>query len=157
MEPLTSTAVIGKQVAKYRGRLDWSAAKLATELQKAGVQWERPDVTKLERGFRKSVTVDQALALAEVLNVPLVHLLVPPDDGDAPYRVTAEATEPSYRVRGWIRGLYPLRRLPRVGDVRQFWAVVPLDEFEAMQQGQCPCCGGRPPRDIIGQEGRDDG
>jgi transcriptional regulator with XRE-family HTH domain len=157
MEPHTSTAVIGKQVAKYRGRLDWSAAKLAGELQTAGVQWERPDVTKLERGFRKSVTVDQALALAEVLNVPLVHLLVPPDDGDAPYRVTADVTEPSYRVRGWIRGLFPLRRLPRVGDVRQFWAVVPLDEFEAMQQGQCPCCGGRPPRDIIGQKGRGNG
>ena len=153
MEPLTSTAVIGKQVAKYRGRLDWSAARLAEELQKAGIQWERPDVTKLERGFRKSVTVDQALALAAVLNVALVHLLVPPDDNDAPYRITAEVTEPSFRARGWIRGLFPLARrpmtrLPNVGDVRQFWAVVPLDEFEARQEGQCPVCGGRLPREI---------
>src|SRR5215469_13203750 len=155
MEPLTSTAVIGKQVAEFRERLGWSAARLASELQKAGIQWERPDVTKLERGFRKSVTVDQALALAAVLNVPLVHLLVPPDDGDTPYRVTAEVTEPAFRVRCWIRGLFPLRRLMRVGDVRQFWAVAPLDEFEAMQQGQCPVCGGRPPREInVG--GRDD-
>ncbi len=162
MEPLTSTAVIGKQVAEFRDRLGWSAAALADELQKAGVQWKRPDVTKLERGLRKSVTVDQALALAAVLNVSLVHLLVPPGDGDAPYRVTAEVTEPSSRVRGWIRGLFPLRRLPLVDDVRKFWVVVPPDEFEAMQQGQCPCCGGRPPRDWrtrprLSQEGQGNG
>jgi transcriptional regulator with XRE-family HTH domain len=157
MEPLTSTAVIGRQVAKYRGRLGWSAAALAAELQKAGIQWGRPDVTKLEKGLRKSVTVDQALALAAVLNVAPVHLLVPPDDDDAPYRVTAEVTEPSFRVRGWIRGLFMLPRLPRVGDVRQFWAVVPLDEFEAMQEGQCPCCGGRPPRQMDQERGADNG
>ena len=147
MEPLTSTAVIGRQVAKFRGRLGWSAAALAGELQKAGIQWERPDVTKLERGLRKSVTVDQALALAEVLNVGLVHLIVPPDENDAPYRVTAEVTESSFRVRCWVRGLFPLRGVPLVGDVGKFWATVPDEEFEAMQQGQCPCCGGRPPRD----------
>jgi transcriptional regulator with XRE-family HTH domain len=157
MEPLTSTAVIGRQVAEFRARLGWSAAALAAELQKAGIQWERPDVTKLERGLRKSVTVDQALALAAVLNVPLVHLIVPPDDDDAPYRVTAEVTEPSFRVRGWIRGLFMLPRLPKVGDVRQFWAVFPLDEFEAMQEGQCPCCGGRPPRQLGRKEGTDNG
>jgi hypothetical protein len=94
------------------------------------------------------VTVDELLILALALNVAPVHLLVPPDDYEAPYPVTATVTAPNHRVRGWIRGLYLLRRLPRVGDYRDFFSEVPPDEFEARQEGQCIVCGGHPPRVI---------
>ena len=100
----------------------------------------------------RPVTVAELLALALALDVAPVHLLVPVDDGEQPYQVTAAVSESRFRVRSWIRGLFPLARLPRVGAERDFWAEVPDDEFDAMQQGQCPVCGGRPPRQLISKE-----
>jgi hypothetical protein len=104
----------------------------------------------------RPVTVDELLVLALALNVAPVHLLVPTDDAGEPYPVTATVEADSSRVRGWARGLFMLRRLPRVGDQRQFFAHVPEDEFEAVQQGQCPCCGGRPPRQIEVRPAKED-
>jgi hypothetical protein len=104
------------------------------------------------------VTADELLVLALALNVAPVHLLVPPDDGDEPYPVTAAVSESRFRVRAWIRGLFPLARLPKVGDKREFFSEIPDDEFEAVQEGQCVVCGGRPPRRLAGdQEDHPDG
>ena len=118
----------------------------------------------------RPVTVDELLALALALNVAPVHLLVPPDDYQAPYPVTATLASPAHKVRGWVRGLFvrpdaeirpvlgpggelaglDIGRLPRAVDVRDFWSEVPPAEFEARQHGQCPVCGGRAPRDLTG-------
>lgn len=143
-----------------RKRRGWQPADLAERCRELGA----PDLTENvienieSRSARASkrprpVTVDELASLALALDVFPVHLLVPVDDDQQPYAVTATVTEPGFRVRGWIRGLFPLRRLPRVGDVRQLWSEVPADEFEAMQQGQCPCCGGRPPRQLEDSNG----
>ena len=137
-----------------------STAQLAARCKDLGV----PGLTaqalyKLEgqRGSQtrrpRPVTVDELLALALALNVAPVHLIVPPDDYETPYAVTATVTSPNYRVRGWIRGLFVLPRLPKVGDKRQFFTEVPPDEFDAVQAGQCPCCGGRPPGQLRTEHG----
>jgi transcriptional regulator with XRE-family HTH domain len=153
MEQDGPAKAIGSRVREVRTKRGWSGADLARHLQAAGIPWERAMVAKLETGRRKSVTVMELLGLAYVLNVAPVHLLVPPDDPDEPYEVTPKITEPRFRVRGWIRGLFPLQRLPKVGDNRQFFAEVPADEFDAVQHGQCPVCGGRPPRQLTGEAG----
>jgi transcriptional regulator with XRE-family HTH domain len=142
---LTPTAVIGQRVTELRERLGWSGARLARELQNAGVSWERSDITKLEHGHRKSLTIEQVLALATVLDCPLVHLLVPPwpsplDGGlgvsrspddpnvpndEAPYQVTAALSVPCWRVRQFIRGGRPL---PGQNPYKFFEAMPPHEQ-----------------------------
>jgi transcriptional regulator with XRE-family HTH domain len=153
----TPSDVVAARVREVRGKRGLTVAELADRCAALGA----PELTaqalyKLE-GRRpgklrpRPVTVDELLVLAAALNVAPVHLHVPPDGSDAPYQVTAEVSESRFRARSWIRGLFPLARLPRVGDKRDFWAEVPDDEFDAMQQGQCPVCGGRPPRELSGK------
>ena len=157
----TPSDVVAARVRQVRTDRGMTTAELAARCAELGA----PGLTvqalyKLE-GQRESasrhprrVSVDELLVLALALDVAPVHLLVPPDDYEAPYPVTGTLAEPNYRVRGWARGLYILRRLPRVGDARQFWSQVPPDEFEAMQQGQCIVCGGRPPRQLGVSDGK---
>jgi transcriptional regulator with XRE-family HTH domain len=76
----------------------------------------------------RPVTVDELLALAKVLQVAPVHLLVPPNAGEEPYRVTSEVTAPAEQVREWIRG-YGL--LPGDSD-QEYLTEVPPDDFEEM-------------------------
>jgi len=161
---MTVSDTVAARVREVRKRRDWSPADLAARCAELGAADLTENVIENieSRSARASkrprpVTVDELLILADALNVFPVHLLVRPDDGDKLYQVTAAVTEPGYRVRHWIRGLQPLRRLPKVGDVRRLWSEVPPEDFEAMQQGQCIACGGRPPRDILSKEGRDDG
>jgi hypothetical protein len=144
-----------------RKRRDWSPADLAARCKELGAGDLTENVIENieSRSARASkhprpVTVDELLTLSLALNVAPVHLLVPPDDDDEqPYPVTAAVSESGFRVRCWIRGLFMLTRLPRVGDQRQFFTEVPADEFDARQQGQCIVCGGRSPRQIAGLGG----
>jgi transcriptional regulator with XRE-family HTH domain len=155
----TPSDVVAARVRQVRNKRGMTVADLAARCAGLGApQLTAQALYKLE-GQRESatrrprpVTVDELLALAVALNVAPVHLLVPPDDYETPYRVTATVTEANHRVRGWARGLFPLRRLPRVGDQRDFYTEVPPEEFEAMQDGQCLCCGGRPPHEIKTKE-----
>lgn len=137
------TRIVAQRVKDLIPKRGLTSETLAARMDELGIKWNRAIVANLVSGRRSSVSVDELLALALVLNVAPVHLLVPPDDTTEAYQVTAKVTESSFRVRGWIRGLFTLASLPRVGDQRQFFSEVPPDEFKAVQQGQCPCCGGR--------------
>ena len=99
--PIGPTAFIAAKVRELRG--DMSAAELARRMQAAGIPWTRLIVTKLETHRRQSVSVEELLALAQVLKVAPVHLLAPWDD-DAPYRVTPHVTVPAKAAREWVRG-----------------------------------------------------
>lgn len=133
MEQDGPTKAIGPRIREMRTKRGWSGADLAREMRAVGVPWERAMVAKLETGRRKSVTVMELLALAYVLNIAPVHLLVPPDDPDAPYEVTPKITAPRASVRAWIRGV---NSIDDNADGRQFFAEVPKDEFYAVQQGR---------------------
>lgn len=125
------TKVIAARVRALRERRGWSGDVLARAMRAAGIPWERVVVAKLETGRRASVTVTELLALAYVLNVAPVHLIVPPDEPDATYRITDEVAESRSSVRAWIRGVTPLNP---DSDPRQFYAEVPREEFYAVQQ-----------------------
>lgn len=144
--------VVAARVRQVRGKRHMTVAQLAARCAELGAPLlTEQALYKLEarrpgKRHPRPVTVDELLALALALDVAPVHLLVPPDDDQEPYPVTVAVTEISFRVRCWVRGLFPLARLPKVGDQRQYFSEVPADEFDAVQQGQCVVCSSRPPR-----------
>src|SRR5690606_3894974 len=105
----------------------WSAERLAQEMTRVGVPWERVVVSNLETGRRATVTVDELLALAYVLEVAPVHLIVPTDGDGEPYRVTPAGVPEvnRSRVRRWVRGF---EELPGQ-DPRRYFSEVPPLEF----------------------------
>lgn len=126
-EPLRPHRVIAVRVRELRKRRNLTAARLAEEMTKAGVKWDRTIVTNLENGRRSAVSVEEALALAYVLDVAPVHLLVPLES-DGWYAVTPGGySTRNDRVRAWIRGTYALEGHT---DLRSYFSEVPADEFD---------------------------
>ncbi|MEU1892765.1 helix-turn-helix domain-containing protein [Streptomyces pristinaespiralis] len=124
-EPDTPTQTIAKRVREIRKVRGLSAERLAERLAEHGIKWDRYTVTKLENGKRQNVTVSEWLALGTVLNVAPVHLLVPIDDDDADYQVTAKKTAKASDVRSWVRGQTSLGNGPH----REFTAQAPDGEW----------------------------
>lgn len=121
--------MIAARVRELRKRQDWTADQLAKELQAVGIEWDRSIVTNLELGRRKTVSVEELLALAYVLGVAPVHLLVPPDAGeDHRYRVVPaglSALRPE-TARRWIAGSQPIKAGPGgVIDGRRYFFEAP--------------------------------
>jgi transcriptional regulator with XRE-family HTH domain len=72
-----TTKTVAARVRQYRTDRGWSARVLAEKCQAAGLKWERDVVANLESGRRTSVTLDELLILALVLNVPPILLVTP--------------------------------------------------------------------------------
>lgn len=87
-------------------------------MTEAGFPWERFTVQNLESGRRKSVSLDEAIALARVLQVAFVYLALP-IDGDPQIEVGAESFSTS-DLRAWMRGSRPLG-----ADHRWYYTEVP--------------------------------
>lgn len=125
MHTTTPSDAVAARVREVRTRRGITAAELAERCTALGLpRFTAQSVYKIE-GQRESesrpprrVTVDELLALALALNVAPVNLLIPPDDIDAPYRVTAAVSEQAAYVREWIRGEMPLG----AADPREFYA-----------------------------------
>lgn len=92
---------------ELRKRHGWSAERLAQEMRAVGVPWQRIVVAKLENGRRPFVTIDELLALAQVLDVAPIDLLLPVDQ-EARYAATPKTSVQSGVARAWIRGQIPL-------------------------------------------------
>lgn len=108
---------------ELRRRHGWSGQKLAEEMTKVGIPWDRHIVANLETGRRRSVSVEELLALAYVLSVAPVHLLVPPAT-DSPVHLVPRSSVDAKRARRWIRGLDALHT-----DERIYFSEVPRQEF----------------------------
>jgi transcriptional regulator with XRE-family HTH domain len=65
-------------------------------------------LTRIERGTRK-VTVDDAVAIAAALDVPLISLLLP-SEADEPVQLTPKAVVTAEQASEWAIGLTPLVR-----------------------------------------------
>lgn len=115
--PLAPHRVVAERIRELRKKRGWSAAHLATELQKVGIRWDRSIVASFELGRRAVLTVEELFGLAYVLSVAPVHLVVPPLDADdeTPYQLVPDApTTTAAHARNWIRGLYAADTDPRV-------------------------------------------
>lgn len=130
-DPTRPTDVVASRVREVRKKRGWSAQRLAEELGRAGLKWDRSIVANLESGRRANVSVEELLTLAYVLDVAPVHLLVPLDGGA--YSVT-----PSWVVlngsvvREWIRGNSPLPS----SNAKNYFGEVPDDEWRSPQWSQ---------------------
>lgn len=74
---------VARQVRLIRQRRGLSGAKVAERMGDAGVSWTRGTIAKLETGRRQTVSIDEVIALAYALDVPVVHLLPPTLKEDA--------------------------------------------------------------------------
>ncbi len=110
--------------ALRRGR--YTADQLAEQLQAVGLKWDRNVIASFETGRRKTLSVEELLALAYVLDVAPIHLLVAPDDARW-YRYVPNYAAAPDRVRAWIRGEHWMMR--RGGDERRYYTEVPDDEW----------------------------
>jgi transcriptional regulator with XRE-family HTH domain len=125
-EPKRPHKVIAERVREVRTARGLSGVRLAEEMTKVGIKWDRSIVANLENGRRSTISVEELLALAYVLDVAPVHLMVPLDP-DGWYAVTPDnyATRNS-RARAWIRGTYAL--LDHT-DERKYFSEVPKEEW----------------------------
>lgn len=118
-----------------RQRQGITAEQLANLMREAGVPFDKTVIANLETGRRRFVTVQELLALAEVLVVAPVHLLVPPDD-EGDYQVTpAGPRYPLQNVRSWVRGKWPITRrqgMTKGETGRLFFLEAPVSELPSM-------------------------
>lgn len=143
------SAVVRERIKQLRkGR--WTAEQFAAEMKSAGFEWTRQTVTNMEIG-RRSLSIDELLGVATVLDVALIHLLVPPypsplwggngdsrpredpnePNDDAPYQVTPSLSVPCWRARQFIRGYEPLPGQ----DAAQFFIQQPPHERRPGRNG----------------------
>lgn len=125
VEGFGPTEAVARSIKALRRLRGLTGAGLAERMTAAGVPWDRSIVANLENGRRRTVSVEELLALAYVLDVAPVHLLVPPDDDD-PFHLTPSMPVTPADARAFIRG----ERAPDGVDPRSFHSTVPRAEFD---------------------------
>jgi transcriptional regulator with XRE-family HTH domain len=120
--------LVARRVRELRDRRGWSAQELANRCADAGwPQLDRGVLANLENGRRRSVSIDEVLVLALVLDVAPVHLVVPTTDRAVQVGKWIVGSGP---VREWVRGNYPLPSQ----DSRIYRTEVPDVEWAAKEQ-----------------------
>ncbi len=134
--PLMPHDAIATRVRDLRKGRGWSAQRLAEEMVKVGIPWDRSIVANLESRRRRAINVEEFLALAYVLNVAPLHLLVPTQGSvmrlvPQPYDRGDGMPNPGVvhlpEARKWITGEQPLLET----DVRIYWSEVDEETFRA--------------------------
>ena len=100
---VTPTQTFAARVRQYRTDRGWSARVLAEKCQEAGLKWERDVVANLESGRRTTVTLDELLILALVLNVPPILLVTPLGTKDE-QQVAPDVRAAPWDVYRWFLG-----------------------------------------------------
>lgn len=122
-----TTEIVAKRVRQLRDKYGWSARELARRCEEAGgPKLDQSVISNLELGRRGSVSIDEVLVLALVLDVAPVHLFVPVEDEAVE---VGRWTVGSPVVREWVRGRYPLPSQ----DSRRYWTEVPDHEWDAVE------------------------
>ena len=127
-QELPVSEVFRKSMRLQRDGRGWSQDAMARMLSAAlGKEIHQSTIQKWEAGSRR-LTLDDAVAIADVLNTPLVHMLAGSYLRGADVRVKLAPTRAALmpqEVRKWVRGY----DAPTWHDVRNFMAsLVPEDE-----------------------------
>jgi transcriptional regulator with XRE-family HTH domain len=132
MEQNMAARLVADRVREVRNRRGLTARQLAERMTRAGISWDRGVVAKLETGRRQSLSVDEWLTLAAVLDVAPVHLLLPLEDDTQVqlFNMPGSATLPAAWLRAWISGYAPLPGQ----DPRVYWSEVPPGQWEAFEE-----------------------
>lgn len=94
---------IGQRVALYRKKSGKTAQELSDALKPLGVELKRTVIGNLESGYRRTVSVAEVLAIAQVLEVPPLALLVPVGE-DAEFEVLNDTVVDTWSAARWITG-----------------------------------------------------
>lgn len=98
--------VLAQSLPRMRDRRGWSQQDLADRLDQAGYPFSRVAVAKIEGGTR-GVTLDDAVALAVALEVPLAVLVLPLETGEDVALVPGSAVK-AWDAFDWMLGAFPL-------------------------------------------------
>ncbi|MBP2341104.1 transcriptional regulator with XRE-family HTH domain [Saccharothrix coeruleofusca] len=123
---LDVTQIVVQRMKELRTRRGLTAEGLAEAMSGLGIPWQAGVVTKLEKGYRKSLSVNELLGLALALDVAPVHLLVPVEGDTSLYHLTPNQGVRVDEARAWVRGSW----VPPTGDPRAYYSEVPAHEFE---------------------------
>jgi len=107
MEYPSETAVTGAvtaRVKQLRTDVRLSGAALADGMAKLGFRWNQSTVAKLESGRRRLISVDELLALAQVLGIPPVLLLADPRRDVGPIPISEGVELSAWEVLLWAIG-----------------------------------------------------
>lgn len=101
-QPVAPTAVVAGRVRELRAVRRWSAQRLADEMTKIGIEWNRGVVAKLETGRRESLSVAELFGLAYALEVNPLVLLLPQQNVE--YDIAPNVRFKAVEVYGWLMG-----------------------------------------------------
>lgn len=95
--------IVARRLPVLRERHGWSAQQLADRCAEAGwPELNRAIIANIESGRRRSISIDEVLLLAMVLDVTPVHLMDPePESAGLP--VGNQIIEPDF-ARPWLAG-----------------------------------------------------
>jgi hypothetical protein len=115
----------------------------------AGYPIERSVIAKIEAGGTRTdnVSLDEALAFAAVLGMSPLHLFVEQDD-ELLMAVMPKLPEPTYLVRGWVRGDNPLQ----LQDEQFFWYMSPPKEWKRNWEKPAPSTKSLEPKLVKGRK-----
>lgn len=122
---MNPTEAVVSRMRELRKKRGMTAEQLGAAMTGAGIPWNAGVVTKLETNRRKSVSVDELMALAYVLDVAPVHLLVPVDDSVEYQPFPQHIPYPAKHIRGWVRGHVGIGDT----DTRAYYSEVPAREW----------------------------
>lgn len=125
-EGLTPSEVATARMIDLRRERGWSQQRLAEELASLGVNMHQTTIAKIEKRDR-TLSLDDALAIAVALKVAPVHLFVPTMHDESSVRVAPEVVVPAREVREWVRGRWPLTE----EDEEDYFTAAPTHEVQA--------------------------
>lgn len=103
--------LVRRSIARRRGQLGWTQRALADTLEAMGHPFPQTRVARLEVG-RRSISVDDLVALASALNTSPLSLLAGAfDPGDELVAPTTRQVVSRERYRRWLRGSGPLPKV----------------------------------------------
>jgi transcriptional regulator with XRE-family HTH domain len=142
--------IFRERLRQVRDAHGLSQQALAERLEQQGLHLDRVVITKIETGAR-NVTLNEAFAIAFVLEVPLMTLLFPTDPKAIVDLAPKDADIDAVRARLWVEGHDPLwtdadvyleaqsptdelRRVP--GLVQLHWSVFLLGRYAVEGDGK---------------------
>ncbi|MFF3006690.1 helix-turn-helix domain-containing protein [Kitasatospora sp. NPDC057940] len=120
--PSALTARIAQTIKTQRGQLGMTTADLSSACEARGVPIAANTITKIEKGKRDSLKLEEAIVLAHALDLPLVALLIPLM-GQADIDLLPNVTTPVWQAAAWITGEDYPGDAPHPGSARAVLAV----------------------------------
>ncbi|MFD0404090.1 helix-turn-helix domain-containing protein [Kitasatospora sp. NPDC127116] len=120
--PAALTARIAQTVKTHRVQRGMTTSDLSAACAARGVPIAANTITKIEKGQRDSLKVEEALVLAHALDLPLVALLIPLES-QTDVDLLPEVPLSVWEAAAWVTGEDYLGEAPPAGSARAVLAV----------------------------------